>query len=92
MKKFDDVVNFARNINKLIIVTRGSKGAIAIDKNEIVECPAKENLQIKDLTGAGDLFAAGYLDGMINNKNTKECLISGTKLSSKIIQKVGARI
>ena len=92
VKKFDDVVNFARNINKLIIVTRGSKGAIAIDKNEIVECPAKENLQIKDLTGAGDLFAGGFLHGFINNKSTKECLKTGTEMSSKVIQIIGARL
>ena len=92
VKKFDDVINFARNINKLIIVTRGSKGAIAIDKNEIVECPAKENLQIKDLTGAGDLFAGGFLHGFINNKSTKECLKTGTEMSSKVIQIIGARL
>ena len=92
VKKFDDVINFARNINKLIIVTRGSKGAIAIDKNEIVECPAKENLQIKDLTGAGDLFAGGFLHGFINNKSIKECLKTGTEMSSKVIQIIGARL
>ena len=92
VKKFDDVINFARNINKLIIVTRGSRGAIAIDKNEIVECPAKENLQIKDLTGAGDLFAGGFLHGFINNKSTKECLKTGTEMSSKVIQIIGARL
>ena len=92
VKKFDDVINFARNINKLIIVTRGSKGAIAIDKNEIVECSAKENLQIKDLTGAGDLFAGGFLHGFINNKSTKECLKTGTEMSSKVIQIIGARL
>ena len=92
VKKFDDVINFARNINKLIIVTRGSKGAIAIDKNEIVECSAKENLQIKDLTGAGDLFAGGFLHGFINNKSIKECLKTGTEMSSKVIQIIGARL
>ena len=73
-------------------MTRGEKGAVAIKGKEVFECNAEKNLKIKDLTGAGDLFAAGYLDGMINNKNIKECLIKGTELSSKIIQKVGARI
>ena len=92
VKKFDDVINFAKEINKLIVVTRGDKGAIAIDKNEIVECAAKKNLQIKDLTGAGDLFAGGFLHGFINKKSTKESLETGTEMSSKVIQIIGARL
>ena len=91
-QSFDDVISFSKNLNKNIIITRGKEGAIAINGNEVVECPAKENLKIKDLTGAGDLFAAGYLHGYINNLSTKECLEKGTELSSKIIQKIGARI
>ena len=74
VKKFEDVVNFAKNLNKLVVITRGDKGAVAIDNNEIVECNAKKNLKIKDLTGAGDLFAGGFLHGLINNKSTKESL------------------
>ena len=74
VKKFDEVVNFAKEVNKLIIVTRGDKGAVAINKNEVVECAAKKDLKIKDLTGAGDLFARGVLHGFINNKSTKESL------------------
>ena len=89
---FEEVINFSKQLNKNIIVTRGEKGAVAIKGEEVFECNAEKNLKIKDLTGAGDLFAAGYLDGMINNKNTKECITKGTELSSKIIQKVGARI
>ena len=81
-----------KQIKKNIIVTRGEKGAISINGNEIVECKAKKNLVIKDLTGAGDLFAAGYLHGIINNKSTKESLEKGTELSTTIIQKIGARI
>ena len=92
VKKFDDVINFAKEINKLIVITRGDKGAIAINKNEIVECVAKKNLKIKDLTGAGDLFAGGFLHGLINNKTTKESLETGTEMSSKIIQIIGARL
>ena len=91
-KSFDEVISFSKQLKKQIIITRGEKGAVAINGNEIVECPAKENLKIKDLTGAGDLFAAGYLHGVINNFSTKESLIKGTELSSKIIQKIGARI
>tara|TARA_B100000902_G_C27249065_1_gene884237 strand:- start:652 stop:1578 length:927 start_codon:yes stop_codon:yes gene_type:complete len=91
-KSFDEVISFSKQLKKQIIITRGEKGAIAINGNEIVECPAKENLKIKDLTGAGDLFAAGYLHGVINNFSTRESLIKGTELSSKIIQKIGARI
>ena len=91
-KKFDDVINFAKEINKLIVITRGEKGAIAISKNEIQECSAKKNLKIKDLTGAGDLFAGGFLHGIINKKSLKESLDTGTEMSSKIIQIIGARL
>ncbi len=92
VKNFNDVVEFAKEINKLIVITRGHKGAIAIDKNEIVECSANKNLNIKDLTGAGDLFAGGFLHGLINNKSTKESLETGTEMSSKVIQIIGARL
>jgi len=92
VKNFDEVINFAKGINKLVVITRGDKGAIAISNNEIVECSAKKNLKIKDLTGAGDLFAGGFLHGLINKKSTKESLENGTEMSSKIIQIIGARI
>ncbi len=91
-KNFDEVISFSKELKKNIIITRGSKGAISINGEQVEEIEAKPNLKIKDLTGAGDLFAAGYLHGVINNLNTKECLIKGTELSSKIIQVVGARI
>ena len=91
-KSFDDAVSFVKNLNKIVIITRGEKGAIAINNNEVIECQAEKGLQIKDLTGAGDLFAAGYLHGYINKFSIKECLDKGTELSSKIIQKIGARI
>jgi len=90
--EFNEVINFSKKINKNVIVTRGEKGAVAINNGEIFECKAKENLSITDLTGAGDLFAAGYLHGIVNNMSTKESLDKGTELSSKVIQKVGARI
>ena len=89
---FDDVIDFSKQIKKNIVITRGEKGAISIKDNEIVECEAKTNLKIKDLTGAGDLFAAGYLHGFINKLSTSESLNKGTELSAKIIQKIGARI
>ncbi len=92
VKKFDDVIDFAKEINKLIVVTRGEKGAMAINKNEIIECSAKKSLKIKDLTGAGDLFAGGFLHGLINNKSTRESLETGTEMSSKVIQIIGARL
>jgi len=91
-KSFDEVVSFSKEIKKNIVITRGKKGAISINSNKIVECDAQKNLKIKDLTGAGDLFAAGYLHGIINNLTTEECLNKGTELSSRIIQKIGARI
>ncbi len=91
-KDFKEVITFAKEVNKLIIITRGEKGAISINKNEVVEINAKQNLNIVDLTGAGDLFAAGYMHGYINNFSQKECLEKGNELSSKIIQQIGARI
>tara|TARA_S200000501_G_C20709648_1_gene693394 strand:- start:113 stop:1039 length:927 start_codon:yes stop_codon:yes gene_type:complete len=91
-RSFEEVISFGKEIKKKIIITRGEEGAISIDKGKIFECKAKENLEIKDLTGAGDLFAAGYLHGVINDLNSEECLRKGTELSSKIIQKIGARI
>ena len=91
-KDIKTVINFAKELKKLIIVTRGEKGAVAINKEEIVECVAKENLKIKDLTGAGDLFAGGFLHGHVNGKSLKESLDIGTEMSSKVIQIIGARI
>ena len=89
---FEEIVTFSKQIKKNVVITRGDKGAISILNNELIECDTQKNLNIKDLTGAGDLFAAGYLHGIINNLSIKECLIKGTELSSKIIQKIGARI
>ena len=91
-KNFEEVINFAKEINKLIVITRGEKGALAVNQNKVVECTAKDNLKVKDLTGAGDLFAAGFLHGLINNNSTKESLDIGTEMSSKVIQIIGARL
>ncbi len=89
---FDDILAFGNQLQKHIVITRGDKGAIAIIDGKVTECKSKKNLNIVDLTGAGDLFAAGYLHGLINNLNVEECLAKGTELSSVIIQKIGARI
>ena len=91
-KNFDEVINFSKQLSKLMIVTRGEKGAIAIDGNEVVENDIQKNLKIIDLTGAGDLFAAGFLHGYVNKLSTKECLEKGTEMSSKVIQQIGARL
>ena len=92
VENFNEVIDFAKEINKHIVITRGEKGAISIFGNEIIEIEANKNLTIKDLTGAGDLFAAGYLHGFINNLSVGNCLELGTKLSSKVIQQIGARL
>ena len=89
---FDDILAFGNQQKKHIVITRGDKGALAIIDGKVTECKSKKNLNIVDLTGAGDLFAAGYLHGLINNLNVEECLAKGTELSSVIIQKIGARI
>ena len=91
-KNFDEVINFSKQLNKLVVVTRGEKGAVAIKGEEIVESDIYKNLKIVDLTGAGDLFAAGFLHGYINKLSNKECLEKGTEMSSKIIQQIGARL
>ena len=90
--KFEDIIEFAKEIKKHLVITRGEKGSISIIGNQIYEAEAKKNLDIVDLTGAGDLFAAGYLHGLINNFSVKDCLKKGTEMSSKIIQRIGARL
>jgi fructokinase len=91
-KSFNEVVNFSKQLEKLIVITRGENGATTIKGNEIVECGIQKNLKIVDLTGAGDLFAAGFLHGHVNNLSTKESLEKGTEMSSKVIQQIGARL
>jgi len=91
-KNFDEVISFSKQLGKLIVITRGEKGSIAAQKNEVVECNSKKDLRVVDLTGAGDLFAAGFLHGHVNNLSLKENLEKGTEMSSKIIQKIGARL
>ena len=91
-KNFNEVIDFVKNLKKLVVITRGEKGAISIFGDEVTENGVKENLNIKDLTGAGDLFAAGYLHGYIKNLTTLECLNKGREMSSKIIQQIGARL
>jgi fructokinase len=91
-KSFDEVISFSKQIGKLVVITRGDKGSLAIEKNEVIECDSQKNLKIVDLTGAGDLFAAGFLHGHINNLSIKESLEKGTEMASKIIQKIGARL
>ena len=91
-KNFNDVIDFAKNLKKLVVITRGEKGAISIMGDQVTENGVDENLSIKDLTGAGDLFAAGYLHGYLNNLNNLECLNKGKEMSSKVIQQIGARL
>ena len=91
-KSFDEVINFSKSLGKIIVLTRGEKGAVAINGDEVVECGIKEGLKIVDLTGAGDLFAAGFLHGHVNNMSLNESLDKGTDMSSKVIQQIGARL
>ena len=91
-KNFDEVVSFAKELKRLIVITRGKKGSITINKDEVVEYEIQKNLKIVDLTGAGDLFAAGFLHGYVNNLSIKESLQQGTEMSTRIIQKIGARL
>ena len=91
-KNFDEVINFSKQLNKLVVITKGEKGSVAVNGEEVVESGIQKNLKIVDLTGAGDLFAAGFLHGMLINYQSKECLEKGTEMSSKVIQQIGARL
>jgi len=91
-KNFKEVINFTKQLKKLVVITRGEKGAIAIQGEEIIETGIQKNLKILDLTGAGDLFAAGFLHGYINKLSIEENLKKGTEMSSKVIQQIGARL
>ncbi len=91
-KSFDEVISFGKNLGKIIVITRGEKGSVAIQGSQVFHCDSKKNLKIIDLTGAGDLFAGGFLHGYINKLSIKESLEKGTEMSSKIIQKIGARL
>ena len=91
-KNFNEIINFSKQLNKLVIITRGEKGAVAVNGDEVIVSDVQKNLNIIDLTGAGDLFAAGFLHGYINKLSTKECLEKGTEMSSKVIQQIGARL
>jgi fructokinase len=91
-KNFNEVVSFSKKIEKIVVITKGKSGATAINGDEIVECGIRKNLKIVDLTGAGDLFAAGFLHGYVNKLSLKESLEKGTEMSSKVIQQIGARL
>jgi len=91
-KSFEDVITFGKQLKKLLVITRGAKGSVAIINNKVIECDSKKNLNIIDLTGAGDLFASGFLHGYINNFSTEQSLAKGTEMASKVIQKIGARL
>ena len=89
---FKEVISFAKEIKKTLVITRGEKGAVSVNGDNVAEVDAKKNLSIIDLTGAGDLFASGYLHGYINNFSEEDCLKKGTEMSSKVIQQIGARL
>ena len=91
-KNFDDVINFSKQLKKLIVITRGEKGSVAINGEEVVESGIQKNLKIVDLTGAGDLFAAGFLHNYINKSPLIDCLRKGTEMSARVIQQIGARL
>jgi fructokinase len=91
-KNFNEVINFTKQLKKLVVITRGEKGAIAVKGEEIIETDIQKKLKIIDLTGAGDLFAAGFLHGYINKLSIEESLKKGTEMSSKVIQQIGARL
>ncbi len=91
-KNFNEIINFSKRLNKLVVVTRGENGAVAVKGEKVVECKINKNLKIVDLTGAGDLFAAGFLHGYVNKLSIEESLEKGTEMSSKVIQQIGARL
>ena len=91
-KNFEEIINFSKQLNKLVVITRGEKGAVAVNGEKIFESDIKQNLKIVDLTGAGDLFAAGFLYGYVNKLTINKSLEKGTEMSSRVIQQIGARL
>jgi fructokinase len=91
-KSFTEVVAFGKKLNRTLVITRSDKGSVAINQNEVVECVSQKNLKIIDLTGAGDLFAAGFLHGHINKMSIQDSLNKGTEMASRVIQTIGARL
>ena len=91
-KNFEEVISFAKETKRHLVITRGANGSISIEGDKTFEIGVEKNLKIVDLTGAGDLFAAGYLHGKLNNFSEQDCLKKGTEMSSKIIQQIGARL
>ena len=91
-KNLLDSINILKEFNKLIVITRSEKGSLAIHHNRVTECSSEKAEKILDLTGAGDLFAAGFLKEYIDSSDIKKCLHTGSILASKIIQKFGARL
>ena len=91
-KSFDEVISYGKQLNKTLVITKSDKGSVAIKNNEVAECESQKNLKIIDLTGAGDLFAAGFLHGYINKMPIQDSLKKGTEMASKVIQTIGARL
>jgi fructokinase len=91
-KNLLDSINQLKELNKLIVITRSENGSMAIKNNEIINCDSTKVNKILDLTGAGDLFAAGFLKEYLEKSDVKKCLITGSALASKVIQKIGARL
>ena len=91
-KNLSNSINQLILLNKLVIITRSEKGSLAIDNNTIVECDSIQVNKVIDVTGAGDLFAAGFLKKYVEKSEIKKCLVTGSLMASKIIQKIGARI
>jgi fructokinase len=91
-KNLLDSINKLKNFSKLIIVTRGEKGSVAVQNQNVIDCESIRVDKVLDLTGAGDLFAAGFLKEYLDKSDIKKCLSSGSNLASKIIQKIGARL
>ncbi len=85
-------INELKNIDKLIVVTKSENGSVAILNNEIINCESTKVDKVIDLTGAGDLFAAGFLKEYLDNSNIKKSLLKGSKLAAQVIQKIGARL
>jgi fructokinase len=87
-----DSMKELKSFDKLIIITRSENGSVAILNSEIISCKGIKVGKVLDLTGAGDLFAAGFLKEYLDKSHIKKCLQTGSELAAKIIQKIGARL
>jgi len=88
---FDSAVKALRAEAKLAVVTRSEKGCVVVSRQAVEAVPAEQVEQVADVTGAGDLFAAGFLVGLSRGKDHRTSARLGALAAAEVIQHIGAR-